>query len=566
LPVGWIDPAGFLLTRGGVFRLVDRGDEVMEVLVCRQPIWIAERWQDVDHDEQQVRIQWPGGSAVVGRAVAMASRELVQLAGRGAPVSSANAAGVVEWLEASENRNREVIPVRSSIGRVGWTMAEGSPALQGVEGPHLLRAEEGHEQTANALKVRGRLQDWKRAAAEVHKNAVPALLLAAAVGSLTLEHTGAFPFVIDLHGHTSRGKTTALRWAASAWADPTDAGAFILPWSATNAAIEARAGFLRDLPLCLDDTKKVQPKERERLASVVYQWGSGQGKARGRPDGARRLTTWRSVLISTGEAPLARLAGEHAGLRMRVLSISDQPFAGVAGVNAVEGLTAWGHIGPEAAKLVAMRHRVLRKQWQEKQQECHTSIGGSPSGSRLAGYMATVLLGVQLLIDLGVPMPADEITSILKRSARVALDGADVVGEARDKFVAWLAANADKLTRPNENRQAPAGGWIGAYDTDATVVLVPSVVDGELRRLGYDPEEILPQWAIRSTEQAMDADGKPVDCKAVAPGDCKWVVSAKDGGLKHVIWWLKKSVRMYKVGGLVGWASDESAESKKDKS
>lgn len=59
----------------------------------------------------------------------------------------------------------------------------------------------------------------------------------------------------------------------------------------------------------------------------------------------------------------------------------------------------------------------------------------------------------------------------------------------------------------------------------------PPILDAELRRMGYDPEEILPLWA-KVERLLKDGDRMTVTTK-----------------------WQGKGVRMYVLQGLDGWAS-----------
>ena len=497
LPDGWVTPDGWVLSIGGVQRKV-KDPEAGVVLrsVTLAPIWIAERWQDIDTGEHAVTLRWPGGQQTVARGFAMSARDLPTLATRGAPVSSRSARDVVAWLEDSEASNAEVVPLQSCIGRVGW-LEDG--ALQLGDGPALLRADDGAEQAARALAAKGTWEGWKKVAQVVNAHVIPAYMLACSAASVMLPYTGAAPFVLDLHGHTSQGKTTASRWAASLWADPTDRGAYILPWSASLAAIEARASFLRNLPVFLDDSKKVEARNRPILSTVVYQWGSGQGKARGKIDGARKVATWQSVLFSTGEASLTRLAGEHAGMHLRVLPISESPFPPNAlAVAEVDNLEHWGHGGRLVEAWVQKHKARLPELWTEIRDRAVEHLGDEPAARRVAGYLATVTLGANCLREIGVPMPSvEELRAPALAAARRALRGSDTAGEAFERVEAWLASQKGRLFDPvASERVSPPGGWIGRIHSDY-VAVVPSVLDEELRRMGFDPEEIIPLWIKR---------------------------------------------------------------------
>ena len=538
LPDGWENPTGYTCTNAGVFVSGEKG----QTRVCARPIWIGARWADVDTGKYLVQIDWHGGQTVISRADALNSHAVFRIADDGAPVSTVNARGVVQWLQASEEVNADIIPVHTSISRVGWTVKDGQHWLQNTEGPHLLRAEEGHKQTMRALKPHGTWKRWVEAAKVVHRYPVPALMLAASVASVLLEPMGVAPFVVDLHGHSSRGKTTSLRWAASAWADPTDAGAYILPWNATPAAVEGRAGWLGHLPLILDDTKKIPIKDRDKMLGIVMAWGSGQGKARGAVDGVRTVATWRSVMLSSGEASLAKLGGENVGMRLRIVPISDQPLpSGAEAVRVIEGLDHWGHIGPRIEEWARKHWDALPGLWQANREAIERDLNKGPAGDRMAGYLASITVTMQALIDIGVPMPmAGEMAAILKSAALAALSSSDTSTEAWERITAWLVSNhariSDQVVKYDSHgakiaEVPPPAGWIGRAKTDGSVAVSPPILDTELRRMGYDPEEILPLWA-KADRLLKDGDRLTVTTK-----------------------WQGKAVRLYVLQGLDGWAS-----------
>ena len=254
------------------------------------------------------------------------------------------------------------------------------------------------------------------------------------------------------------------------------------------------------------------PADRSKIAGVVYQWGSGQGRARGRVDGVREVVTWRSILISTGEAPLTRLAGEHAGMRLRVLPLDAQPFEeGAPAIDLIESLTEWGHAGPMVAAWTVHHWSGLRERWERRREEVQAQLGGGPSGGRLAQYIASVSLAVEALVAVGVPMPAmAEMQALLLRAGQTALASADLAGEAWDRIGGWLVSQQGRvhgaIWRPTPEIPPPAG-WIGRVVADADVAVMPAALEEEMRRQGYDHEELLPQWVTRGWVSA-DKEGK----------------------------------------------------------
>lgn len=533
LPDGWQDPEGWKCAKTGVWRIFMAEDgELKESQITFAPLWICRRFRDADDGVHHMEVGWPGGSEVVDRGVALQARELAGLAAKGAPVSSGSARDIVRFLEASESMNSDILPVSTSIQRLGWTTdADGKRAWQTAEGPHMLRAEGGHQQTLRAMVQRGTWEDWKKTADEVVKHPIPALMLAAAIASATLEATGADPMVLDLSGVTSKGKSTALSFAASAWGNPGDQGGLLLAWSATLAAIEARAEFCQHVPVFLDDTKKCPVMHRSKIADVIYSWG--QGKPRGAVKGTRIVAMWKSVLLSTGEAPAVLLAGEHSGARMRVLSIVGQPFTdGAPEVRLVEGMNSWGFAGPKAAEWVRLNWEKLPEWWKKSRDSAEKRLG--PGSARLAGFVASVSMGVRALNDMGLAMPNEKIKELCDEAAKFALASADTPTDAFDRIVGWVTSNSGRITEQMgwEDKGAPPGGWIGRSLGKDGVAIAVAHLDAELKRMGYDPQEIIPRWF-----KAKKCSDGPVPT-----------------------WWMKRTVRMYRLAVGSGWSVSGSAE------
>lgn len=514
LPEGWVTPDGWLLSPHGVWEIRGSGRRERAELIAARPLWIAGRLRDVDSGRMFLRLAWPGGAATMERAEALCHREILRLASQDAPVSSQSAAGVVRWLLAADEANRNLQPISPTVGRLGWIEGTGGapPIWQGPDGPLFLRAEEGEGQVVAAMRPRGEWEVWRELAGRVHAvSPVALMVLAASVGSILLARIGpvAAPFVVDLSGGSGKGKTVALRWAASAWADPADKAVWIKPWSSNPPAIEAYAAFLQNAPLMLDDTRKLNLRRRQELGGVVYQWASGQGVGRGRIEGAREVRTWRSVILSTGEVPLPSILGQDIGLRLRMVRIEDDPFPEDSPlVSEIEGIDTWGHAGPRvAAWAVTVGDEEMKKSWREVRAWLQTHLGGGNWAARVGGYGATIWLGMLALREIGVPIrDTTEMGAMLLRWLRAGIDSADVAGCAWDRLCAWLASQGGRIVTHAgpESRPDPAGGWLGRTapvtreDREIVAVCVlPSVVDVELRRWGYDPDDVLPAWEKR---------------------------------------------------------------------
>ena len=179
--------------------------------------------------------------------------------------------------------------------------------------------------SAAKFEVAGTLEGWQNGVGELvrgHTRAVVAVS-AAFVGPLLVllnQEGGGVHFC----GRSSIGKTTILAAAASVWGRGATAGGFVRSWRATANALEAEAAMHSDVALVLDEMGVVDARD---AGSAVYQLAMGAGKGRARRDGLlRERTSWRAVVISSGEIRLAdKLAEDRrrstAGHAIRLLDI-----------------------------------------------------------------------------------------------------------------------------------------------------------------------------------------------------------------------------------------------------
>ena len=221
------------------------------------------------------------------------------------------------------------------------------------------------------FESRGTLTDWQGSVGllvAAHSRPTFAVSTAFAgplLGLLGLEG-GGFHF----HGQSSRGKTTAVKAAASVWGKGDSPG-FVRPWRSTANALEATAAMHTDTLLPLDELGVVEAKE---AAMAIYSLSSGTGKGRSKRDGSLRPSmTWRTMVLSTGEIRLTdKLIEGHqqsrAGQQVRLVDI---PADGGKGFGAFDNggaandpkaladqimaaaQTSYGTAGPEFVRRLA---------------------------------------------------------------------------------------------------------------------------------------------------------------------------------------------------------------------
>ncbi len=216
------------------------------------------------------------------------------------------------------------------IARAGWhgdafALADG--AVIGKP-PEPLVMERQSEAGAAAVAMAGDLDGWKaEVAALAVGNDLPAFCLAAAFAGPLLDVAGEDGGGFHLFGKSKAGKTSAAQMAVSAWGPPTKAGA-LRDWRATANGLEAACAESGDGLLALDEIHQADPRE---VAGAIYAMANGAGKGRMARDlTARRRSTWRTFILSTGEVDVptvvertGRKMPEGAAVRLPSLPIPD---------------------------------------------------------------------------------------------------------------------------------------------------------------------------------------------------------------------------------------------------
>lgn len=487
------------------------------VRVCRQAVVVVGASLDVDGGEYGVRIAWAadGGAwteRTVPRTTALVQREIVALGAVGLLVSSDNARELVRYIEAGIASCDDAAPVR--VSRVcGWR--EGGfllgsrfigPGGEVTPAPITFDAADGAARLVAGYQAAGTWEGWRAAVAGIRAHPrVGLVLLASLAAPLLALVPEASNFVVDLNGTTSQGKTTALRVAASAWGAPHEKdGGIIATWEATRTWIERAAATASDLPLLVDDSKRAKAED---LSKIVYSVVQGRGKGRGTIGGTAATATWRTILISTGEAPLTSYARD-GGAAARVLSLWGSPLggqseeaAGLARELRSALLTHHGHAGP---RLLAYLQAPGRREEIQAGYRTHLAklgrlSNGNAVAERASEYLALLAVAQDCAAAIGVPDlgtgPLDEAWD----AAVEASEGADKAASALRDLYSWAASNQAQFYGREPERGGPRawlGSWSGVATWDRLGVLTRTLRE-QLAGWGYDAEAILREWADR---------------------------------------------------------------------
>lgn len=328
--------------------------------------------------------------------------------------------------------------------RVGWhpggVYVLPSGSIGAAEGQrYVFQSEAGMEDN---FRSAGTLADWQQgvgAPCEGNSRLVFALCCAFAGPVLRLAgmESGGFHF----RGDSSKGKTTALKVAASVWGRPS----YMQRWRTTDNALEATAVQHCDGLLILDEIGQVDGKV---VGDCAYLLSNEQGKGRSTRSGVnRKRQTWRLLFLSSGEVSMGMHMAEAgkrvmAGQEVRLVDIPLDTGSGMGGIeclhefegpaqlaDAVTGAGArhYGTAGRAWLEWLALRVDAIGNRLGELVDRYRGAIvpeAASEQVRRVGARFALVAAAGELAIEAGIaPWPAGHAAT-----------------GARQCFNAWLAA------------------------------------------------------------------------------------------------------------------------------
>ena len=149
----------------------------------------------------------------------------------------------------------------------------------------------------------GTLKDWQgNIAVLATGNSRITFAISCAFAGVLVELAGESGGGFQFTGETSKGKTSALiDPAASVWGHPDQ---FAKKWRATVNGLESVCLARNHNVLILDDLGEMKPAEAGQAAYLI---ANGQARQRMQKDtSARRVATWKTMLLSSGEIDLSR--------------------------------------------------------------------------------------------------------------------------------------------------------------------------------------------------------------------------------------------------------------------
>lgn len=556
IPPGVEIPPAWVAAPGGIKRIVAERIEIPT------PLLVTGIAEDIEWHVMQIELGFHrNGTWVrhqVNRSVVASRQKILALADVGLAVTSGNADTVVRFLADCEWHNAKTLPLRSAVSHLGWVETQAGYGFllgdlfvgpdgaivqkNGGDFVQFVPPDKGDEQIASGFRQQGTFADWLGTVACLDRYPRAQIGLIASFAAPLVKILDAPNTIIEFAGSTSCGKTTTLELAASLWGSPDDSSSkgVVGSWDSTPVFRERWMATLSSLPVFVDELGRAQ-RDKD-VESTVYGFCAGQGRGRGSPDGTRRVGTWRTVMLSTGEAAIPERC-RQSGARARSLTIWGGPFGEVTDdsaqvVNACRsGVHAnHGHAGlhwiqtllrnSQHWPLWTQRYSTLKNQLARRAGK-NAALGRQTAALALLQITAELLAKWELL-PFELASPVDTLWSELESSSKET----DVPLEALRHLHSKCVENSQYFEGGSrahwlEETSARAKN-VGKWNGNAPAVL-ESWATEQLKSAGYTPTSIKRIWVERGWIRT-DRDGSR-RVKQRIGGSSVWTIELTAVGL-----------------------------------
>ncbi|MGW7973676.1 DUF927 domain-containing protein [Staphylococcus xylosus] len=301
--------------------------DISHIYITSTPPYITERYKNIESGEFYYELEFEDTKRkyklpVLARDITQ-SKYLVELASKGLEVTQNEAANLVQYLSFYRRFNK--IPdydVATRLGNINGHFISPYDEDKQDNQYKIFNADKGYQALIDAFETKGNIDDYINGVFKpIKDNPMVMMMFYSSLASVLLKDFDVDPFVSEISGRTSSGKTFTLKICASVWGNRK----LVTEWNATNVSVERMASFLNSFPLIKDDTRKAD--NPFRIPSIVYQFSGGQSKGRGNSDRSiDYLEPWNNIMLSSGEVAIPDIAPDKAGVAGRVITLQDDPF------------------------------------------------------------------------------------------------------------------------------------------------------------------------------------------------------------------------------------------------
>ncbi|WP_312608967.1 DUF927 domain-containing protein [Mammaliicoccus sciuri] len=386
---------------GWLYKMVKKGrgddKEIVTETITSTPPFITKRLKDIESliISYEMKFKRAGEITTIPvQATDIAdTKNIINLATKGLDVDSINRTEMVQFISMFKRLNN--IPDETIATRLGHIKGHFiHPLLD--DDIRLVIHEEGYKQLANAFKTKGSIENYTEMVFKpIKQSPMVMTFVYASLGSILLHDFNVDPFVVDMASKTSTGKTTALRIASSLWGTEK----LINEWNTTKVNVERKASIMNSFAVFFDDTRKAP---HYQLADIVYHFSGGRSKGRGNVQSVDVETTWRNILLSTGETSIVEYGNEKAGVSARVVTLQDKPFNDDVNIRALyAGIESnYGHLGLAFIEQYSKQKTSYKASFKTYEDIYIDKAGDNEVMQRVARYFAVLMVAGEILNDI----------------------------------------------------------------------------------------------------------------------------------------------------------------------
>lgn len=505
-------PHGYRVEESGVLKMekVDnrkKDPEMVLVTISRVAPYLIKEYQNIEEPQIFYELQWRNRgrivSEVVPARVISESKSIIELSDKGLPVNTNNAGELIRYFDRFLGANE--LPLFDAVERLGHVKGQFiHPETADV---NIIALDQGEEQVKKAISTRGTLDEWKKNVWDrISDQPVAVFYTMASFASILVEPLRQDPFIVDLASQTSRGKTTALRVAASVWGS----GKLVNEFNSTAVSIERKAAFLNSFPLFLDDSRKA---EDSLLKSFVYRFSGGTSKGRGSVQGSQKSYSWRNILLSTGEVSLLdhEAVSNKGGTAGRVIPLNMDPLKrdldNVIALNhSVEDY--YGSAGVAFVELLQNYEGDIQKEYTLLRNHYASNSRGNEVLARISAGYALIHLAGQMLNHIGLKVDLEATEKLFERMADEN-KAVDKPMQMLEEVLKTLDSSRHNIIYDDEYSKPIT---TDAIYKNGQLYILPSFLD---RILLSESPMIRKEWLKRGISTGGKRRGKAVDYKNV---------------------------------------------------
>lgn len=477
----------FILEDSGISKsAITKDGDFTLIPICSQPVMITARMKNVQDGKEQIIIKFYSRhwqSITAEREIISSHTKAVQLAGYGLDITSETAKNMVAYFQCVLQKNIDLIPVHSTINRLGWYKGEFIPYSDKIR----CDAAENFRDIYTAIATKGDYETWKQHCYKLRENTLFRLTMAASFAAPLIFIVGGLPFILHLWGGSGTGKTVSLHVAASVWGNP-EGGALVKSLNGTDFAITEVASFLYSLPCILNELQTIKEKGIS-YNSLVMNITEGVGRMQGAAAGGIRETKkWKNCFLTTGEENIVKY-NSGGGTINRVISIDcstekiveDGPGTmniikdnyGFAGIDFIKGL--------QNENKLYEKHRMIFE----------TLLHNTDATDKQCMAMSFLILADKLSCDYifteNKPLALSDVEPYMASKKYV-----DVAERCHEWIHDWVSQNINRFDHIDHNN----GEVWGKRETDY-IMINKTVLTQHMEKAGFDYGAVIPEFAKR---------------------------------------------------------------------